>query len=234
MRVGLTLLFILNEKNAKIGVLKSYSLPIRTLRTVDVMLRAKEKANLEMKRNPDLSFLGINDVFTTSGTGEGSMLGRTTYFELNKKREALTLVLPVKSYPFGSSKITNVGWFNFRSIFFYNDPDEERHSFTFSVHSLVKASSLRKAKQRARVIVAQNAFKNRIVRGASDELVKKAIEFVGFQDFCPLFENPSKGGAYEVYYNRNIESARDLSRSILSKEELIRELKVVREVYRRK
>jgi len=234
MNIGLSLLFYSKTSKKIMGILKSYVLNIKKLDVNEITAKASDKADQQLKELPsNTRYLGVEDIYLVVGScKEGSLLGRVTYYEYNSKVLAKSLVKKKSEYSFyGEELNSSIKYFNVRAVYFYRDTELKDDSFAFIATTIVKASTYSKALTAGSDLVKSKSFKKKILRGSIERLQEANIEFLGFNDVCPVFDRVDKGGAYETFYNGNVSSIKELSRQLIQKSDIKKKLKSLEGIY---
>jgi len=227
LNVGISLMLF--DKKEITGVLKSYVLSLPRLTVGEITKSASKKAKEQIGNSfPNYKYLGIEDVYLVVGSKtEESVLGRVTYYEHNKKSLAKSLVRNKASHSFyGEALEKKVKFYNASLVYFYKDQPSS-DSFAFLIVTVVKATNYEDAKVRAKTVAHDKKFMKKIVAGASEDLKVNNIEFLGFNEISPIFDNVHKGGSYQTFYNTKVRSVEKLKEGLLTKNELQKKVSVI-------
>lgn len=222
---------MLYDKKEVTGVLKSYVLDLPKMTVGEITKSASMKAKEQISNSfPNYQYLGIEDVYLVVGSkAEESVLGRVTYYEHSKKSLAKSLVRDKASHSFyGEAIEKKVKFYNASLAYFYKDQPSS-DSFAFLIITVVKATSYEDAKIRAKTLAYSKKFKEKIVAGSSEDLNIDNIEFLGFNDICPIFDDVRKG-SYQTFYNTKVRSVERLKKGLLAKDELQKKVSAIKEV----
>ena len=111
MNTGVTLLFKIKNSQEIKGVLKSLVIDTSTQDFFESVLDIAKK----IEKPYDYNYLGLNDIFVVSGIAqEASLLGRTTFYELNELSKAKTII----SKEFSYNDSTELKTFNCSLVYF--------------------------------------------------------------------------------------------------------------------
>ncbi len=211
--IGVTLLYC--SKKAEVGfagILKSYILEYSQDSYIDEL--AKQKANDEIKLNPEYNYLGINDLFRVKGNfDEYSILSRISYFDFNTIEQAKTLILKRRDYPFSEIESKGVNIFASDLIYFFEDKSNSEENFTFIIRTLNSSLSIAESKKKAISIATHSQFLSNVSQFFYEEGILdfhlENLKFIGVQKIYPIFINMQKAHCFEELH-RDFNSIEDV------------------------
>ena len=215
--IGITLLFCKKGDLKVKGIQTSQIFELRTIQ--GVLGEVDTKATyLIGEYFQDYIFLGISDLFITEKRGIFNYMGRTSYFDIKKKSEALKLIIDqdilnneiVKLKKKNKSYEANVGL-----VYFNNDFEGKKYNSAIIIHTLINEFFINS--DEICKVAKDNSFKDKIVKFSIESLKTDNLEFVGVSDFYLV-----KGeGFFDV--EGSFSNIQEIESEVLSKKELIEE-----------
>ncbi len=197
--IGATILFALKSGKTYTGYLKSYVLNISSWS--DLMRKTKEIS----KKEPDLIYIGIEDVFYVSGPfGESNTLGKSNLFEIKTIKGARELLLDKANYShhFAKSKKLDSKFFKVSLVYYYRNVEINDIGVKVCIIP-VKAKSLSEIKSKLNQFIKTEKFLKKAFPdlNLSDY---KYLKYVGIEDISEIKANPKDNEAFEVFYKEKV------------------------------
>lgn len=204
MNIGITLVFKEKETQVIKGILKSLVLDV-DLKNIDKFVIDSAK---KIEKYYNYRYLGINDIFVVSKKGikEASLLGRTTFYDLDSTAKSKSLV----SNDFSFNDATDHNTFNCSLIYLCESNNEK---FTISVISVVN-STVENVIDKVISISKQPSFLNEIKNNSIHEINK--LNFIGIEDICDV---DLRFNIFQSFYS-DFDTIEILEQEVLSKEEI--------------
>jgi hypothetical protein len=223
--IGISLLFYREIEQGVEGLLKSYIYNYQKGNDIQEVILNTYKSITH--NNISYSLLGINDLFkVTRNFEENAILGKITFNEIKTKDKAQKLALQQKDYPFSEEESIGASFFLCSLIFFY----EGESYYTFTLLTLIRASSIREANQK----ILLNMKKKEFIRNLEDffcnnvDFLKK-IKFIDFEFISPIFDEEVKENCFQVFYCDFPSKEKLLKGNIIKKATLMKKIKLLLE-----
>lgn len=221
--IGVSLAFTVKERKSFIGVLKVH---VVKCNKIESLFKQATKIGEEFVGiNPNSKYKGIVDVNLVSGPlKEGEILGWESFNNIRTLSSARRFAKSDNKSPNGSSAKKSLNYWGSSLIYFYQDPEESRNNFAFSILTILGAST--RTIEKANKLGVEKQMVNKIVKYSNDELFNKNIYYVGAKDFFKLSAKDMKCGNYQSFY-KNIKSEKEVQELILKRSELNKVLKQI-------
>jgi len=196
--VGITLLFYKRKRRASTAYLRSFVVEVSSLSNL------KSTALKIGKRNPEQTFVGIEDVFFVSGPiREGEVLGKSYIEEITSPEETKKLLLKRKSYSFHFQTIratTGKKWYLVSMIYFYNNK-KASDKLAISCLTPVLAKNLSEVDAKIKAICQNISFLKKVLPFTIDRMEFTNLTYIGIEDVTLIKKSLLNNGCFEESFN---------------------------------